>query len=77
MGACRVHKDNACHLLAAYEEALTNPHQGSISHLPFDTRGLQGISMKSLHHHITGALLPVVFITILAGSQCGYKNMLG
>ncbi len=70
MGACRVHKDNACHLLAAYEEALTNPHQGSISHLPFDTRGLQGISTKSLHQHITGALLPIVFYR-----ELGWKPM--
>lgn len=53
----RIEKQNSFHMLAAYEEALTNPHQGSISHIPFNTEGLQGISKKSNDKHLTGAPL--------------------
>ncbi|KAK9918417.1 hypothetical protein WJX75_004012 [Coccomyxa subellipsoidea] len=48
-----IEKQNSYHMLAAYEEALTSPHQGPISHIPFNTEGLQGISKKSNHKHLT------------------------
>ena len=51
---CRVKKDVSCHDIEAYEEPLMHGQQGSILHLPCNTGGLQGISQKSLQHHITG-----------------------
>ncbi|CAL8471766.1 g11308 [Coccomyxa elongata] len=48
-----VKKELPCHDLGAYEEPLMHAQQGSILHLPSSTGGLQGISRKSLQHHIT------------------------
>lgn len=65
---CRVKKELPCHDLEAYEMPLMHAQQGSILHLPSNTGDLQGISRKSLQHHITGVLLPSLVCEELRGN---------
>ncbi len=67
---CRVKKYISCHDIEAYEEPLMHGQQGSILHLPCNTGGLQGISQKSLQHHITGFSCMHLQLLPMSGYAC-------